>query len=286
MAFTDRFHANKIVQTDDATNFTSRNLAVKADVKFPDSEVFGVKLINGRATRASLDFTNEEPEPVEIAIIGGALVTLDPLPPGAHPNTGIVRNLTSMKYGVSIPAGEKHNVPYSFTIDMNPQELRLQIMAIVQGQDGNIYQIQAFSETVSIVEPPTSIFDPQMCALIPPYSPIYANYYLVSSFTFSSLLLSLVLCILSTRPGSRHSFHELAEVERAGNVLSAQRNPYLPRTKPSTLTAQLSLPAPLPRKPTMRAGFLNTISIALEPSALRVVRLVKGSRRKRPKGNL
>jgi hypothetical protein len=174
-------HANKIIQTgelaDDATNSTiPHNLAVLIDVKFPNSEVFGVKLVNGRATRASLDFTNKEPEPVEVTIIGGALVTLDPLAPGAHPNTGIVRNLTSTRYSVTIPAGGKQNVPYSFTMDMNPQELRLQIMAVVQSQEGDIYQIQAFNETVSIVEPPTSIFDPQMWALIPS-SPFYANYY-------------------------------------------------------------------------------------------------------------
>jgi hypothetical protein len=124
--------------------------------------VFGVKLINGRATRASLDFINKESEPVQLAVIGGALVTLDPLPEGAHPNAGIIRNLTSTRYSVSIPSGGTHNVPYTFTTDMNPQDLRLQIMAIVQGEKGAIYQIQAFNETVSVVDPPTSIFDPQM----------------------------------------------------------------------------------------------------------------------------
>lgn len=134
------------------------------DINFPDAEIFGVKLVNGRATRSVLDFTNNEAEPVQISLIGGVLTTLQPLPPGAHPSLSIVRNLTSAKYDVQIPAGAQQTLPYTFTTDMNPQDLRLQIVAIVQSQEGLIYQLQAYNSTVSIVEAPTSIFDPQMYA--------------------------------------------------------------------------------------------------------------------------
>jgi hypothetical protein len=123
--------------------------------------VFGVKLVNGRATRASLDLTNNEEEPIELAFVGGALVSLALLPPGAHPSNAIVRNLTSTRYGISIPAGATQTVPYSFTTDMNPQDLRLEIVAVVE-VDKAIYQVRAFNDTISIVEPPTSLFDPQM----------------------------------------------------------------------------------------------------------------------------
>jgi len=141
---------------------TTPDLAVSVDIKFPDAEVFGVKLVNGRPTQSVLDFTNNETEPVQISLIGGVLTTLQPLPPGAHPSMAIVRNLTSARYGIEIPAGAQQSLPYAFTTDMNPQDLRLQIVAIVQSQEGLIYQLQAYNSTVSVVEAPTSIFDPQM----------------------------------------------------------------------------------------------------------------------------
>jgi hypothetical protein len=141
---------------------TTPNLAISVDIKFPDAEIFGVKLVNGRATQSILGFTNNEAEPVQISLIGGVLTTLQPLPLGAHPSKAIVRNLTSTKYGVEIPAGGQQSLPYTFTTDMNPQDLRLQIVALVQSQEGLVYQLQAYNSTVSVVEAPTSIFDPQM----------------------------------------------------------------------------------------------------------------------------
>lgn len=137
-------------------------LDVTVDTKFPEAEVFGVKLINGHATRAVLDFTNNEKQAVEIAMVGGALLTLDEIPEGAPINSGIVRNLTSAKYALSIAPGEKQSVPYTFTTDLNPADLRLQIVAVVTSVEGAVYQVQAFNSTVSVVEAATSFFDPQM----------------------------------------------------------------------------------------------------------------------------
>jgi hypothetical protein len=141
---------------------TTPNLAVSVTAKFPSAEVFGIKLINGRPTQCILDFTNNEALPVSLELIGGALSTTQQLPAGTHPSLAIVRNLTSTKYGVEIPAGGSQSMPYFFTTDMQPQDLRLQIVAVVQGQGGEVYQLQAFNETVSVVEPAMSIFDPQM----------------------------------------------------------------------------------------------------------------------------
>lgn len=138
------------------------NLAVSVSASFPAAEVFGVKLVNGHATNAVLDFTNNEAEPVTVAIIGGALSTLQQLPAGAPESAGIVRNLTATRYGTEIPAGEKQTLPYSFALDLHPQNLRLQLVAVVQDKNGAVYQVQAFNETVSVVEAPTSIFDPQV----------------------------------------------------------------------------------------------------------------------------
>lgn len=109
-----------------------------------------------------LDFKNNEAESVLVALVGGRLTTLQALPEGAHASMGIVRNLTNVKYGVEIPAGETQSLPFTFSMDMNPQELRLQLVAMVQNQKGELFQMQAYNGTVSIVEAPTSFFDPQV----------------------------------------------------------------------------------------------------------------------------
>jgi hypothetical protein len=138
------------------------NLAVSASAQFPQSEVFGIKLINGHATQALVTIVNNEPEAVQIAMIGGALSNPAPLPEGVHPSAAVVRNLTHTRYDVGIAAGGKEVLPFAFTTDLHPQDLKLNLIAVVASQSGVIYQVQAFNETVSIVEAATSIFDPQM----------------------------------------------------------------------------------------------------------------------------
>jgi hypothetical protein len=118
--------------------------------------------VNGRPTKALLDFTNNEPEPVQVAFIGGALLNPKPLAPEQPPWTAVVRNLTNTRYDLSIPAGEKASLPYNFVTDMNPQDLTLNLLAVIISQAGAVYQLQAYNGTVSVVEPATSFFDPQM----------------------------------------------------------------------------------------------------------------------------
>ena len=121
-----------------------------------------MKLVNGHASQVLLEFTNNEADAVNVAVVGGALSTLQPLAPGTHPSAAVIRNLTHTTYDAVIPAGEKQTLPYSFTTDLHPQDLRLNIIAVVASQAGAVYQVQAFNETVSVVEAATSIFDPQM----------------------------------------------------------------------------------------------------------------------------
>ena len=138
------------------------NLDVQIVATFPKAEVFGVKLVNGKPTEAVLDITNNEAEPITVSIVGGALSSLQELPAGALPYTAIVRNLTSSKVGVEIPAGAQESVPYKFTLDMHPKDLKLQLVAVVTDSNGAVYQVQAYNEKVSVVEPPVSFFNPQM----------------------------------------------------------------------------------------------------------------------------
>lgn len=136
-------------------------LAVKVSASFPSSEIFGVKLVNGHPTQAVLSISNEEPAPVDLVFVGGSLMTPVGVP-GAPDPPVILRNLTATRYAITIPAGEQESLTYSFATEMHPQDLTLSLAAVFQNAEGQIFTQQFYNETISIVEAPTSIFDPQM----------------------------------------------------------------------------------------------------------------------------
>ena len=94
-------------------------------------------------------------------LVGGSLTTpIDT--PGAPDPPVVIRNLTAQKYGVSIPAGEKETLTYSFATELHPQDLRLSLAAVFQNAESNAFTKVFYNETISIVEAPFSIFDPQV----------------------------------------------------------------------------------------------------------------------------
>jgi hypothetical protein len=121
-----------------------------------------VKLVNGRPTKAIVDVANNEAEPISLSFVGGGLYTLQDLPADAHPSAAILSNLSVVTYQATIPAGERQTVPYSFVLDMQPQDVRLMLSAVLTNKKGELFQVPVTNQTVSIVEAPTSIFDPQM----------------------------------------------------------------------------------------------------------------------------
>jgi len=131
---------------------------VKVSVQFPSSEIFGIKLVNGHATQALLSFANEEPEAIGVNFIGGNLWSVPPA--GQRPQ--VLRNLTTTRYTIEIPAGQSESISYSFATELHPQDLKLSLAAVITDSEGTPYTLQAFNETVSVVEADTSIFDPQM----------------------------------------------------------------------------------------------------------------------------
>jgi hypothetical protein len=137
------------------------NLNVAVSVSFPQSEIFGVKLINGHATEARLSINNKEPTPVGVTIVGGSLIQ------EIKGQSQIVKNLTAHKYSIEIPAGAEETVPYTFTTELHPQNLRLQLVTVLKDNKGALYTVPVYNETVSVVEAPTSFFDPQMYVLHP-----------------------------------------------------------------------------------------------------------------------
>ncbi|KAF4553821.1 Translocon-associated protein (TRAP) alpha subunit-like protein [Elsinoe fawcettii] len=143
---------------------TSPNLKLKISATFPQSEIFGIKLVNYHPTEALVSVKNEETSPVSLAFIGGSLLTPVGVP-GAPSPPQILRNLTTTRYGSEIQAGQAESFSYSFVNEMHPQDLTLALTAVIQDQKGAVYTYQFFNQTVSVVEAPSSIFDPQVIFL-------------------------------------------------------------------------------------------------------------------------
>ncbi|KAE8352861.1 hypothetical protein BDV28DRAFT_134396 [Aspergillus coremiiformis] len=144
-------NAEEIVET--------TKLALTAQASFPASEIFGVKIVNGYPTQALVAFTNDEPAPVKVNLIGGTLSTLE------EENSMIVRNLTATGYGVEIPAGQTETLSYEITTEMHPQDLRLSLVSVVSDVEGRFYTVYPYNGTVSVVEQELSFFDPQILFL-------------------------------------------------------------------------------------------------------------------------
>lgn len=125
-------------------------------VSFPQSEIFGIKLVNGHATEARLSVNNNEPSPIGVSLVGGSLSE------EVAGESRIVRNLTAQKYSIEVPAGAEETVPYTFTTELHPRDLRLQLVAVLKDAKGNFLTVPVYNETVSVVEAATSFFDPQM----------------------------------------------------------------------------------------------------------------------------
>ncbi|CAK7230507.1 Increased recombination centers protein 22 [Sporothrix curviconia] len=142
---------------------------IDIDTKFPEADIFGLKLINGRPTKAIVEITNHEDGPVRVSILGGALVNPQPLPEGVAPSANVVVNLTTVSFESSKDAllqpGETRGYPYNFVLDLQPRELRLDVMAIVTNSAGQLFQVIAHSDAATIVDPPINIFDPQIIFL-------------------------------------------------------------------------------------------------------------------------
>lgn len=151
---------------------------LNADIKttFTDAtDILGIKLINNRPINAIIEVDNHEPHPIQVVFVSGSLTTTKALPADAPSYQGIVRNLTAVTYNVEVEAGQKKELPYSFALDIHPQDVNVRLVALVTDGKGNIYQVPALEDTASIVDPPVSFFDPQIIFLYLVLSAVFAG---------------------------------------------------------------------------------------------------------------
>jgi hypothetical protein len=138
---------------------------VAASVSFADdADIFGLKLVNNHVTRARFEFMNsEEEETLTLRMIGGSLWPLDEdILSGGH----AIRNLTTMGFDVDIPPQSNVTVEYPFATELQPQDLTLLLAAIVEHKTQGVqFQVDGYNSTVSVVDAPVSLFDPQILTI-------------------------------------------------------------------------------------------------------------------------
>ena len=61
-----------------------------------------------------------------------------------------------------MPPGESETFEYEIKTEMHPADLTLKLGAVVSDSEGAFYTIGAFEGSVSVVERPMSVFDPQV----------------------------------------------------------------------------------------------------------------------------
>ncbi|QIW94940.1 hypothetical protein AMS68_000458 [Peltaster fructicola] len=151
-------------QLDDPSKMQSAAINVAISASFPGSEVFGIKVVNGRPTEALLDVVNNEPEAISLLVVGGSLTT--PLGKAGSPDPPvIVHNLTGSRFNTQVPAGEKQSFTYTFQTDLQPQDLQLNLGVMLQNSKNTIFQQSVYNGTVTVVDAPISFFEPQVIFL-------------------------------------------------------------------------------------------------------------------------
>ena len=129
--------------------------AVSINTTFPNAEIFGIKLVNGQKNPAIIHVQNAEDTSIKIHVIGGSLWSLPP-------DSDVVRNLSMARANLEIASGDTGSLEYIINTELHPQDLRLTLGAVVEHPEGKFSQVTAFNGTVSIVDAPISMFDPQM----------------------------------------------------------------------------------------------------------------------------
>ncbi|KAG5977516.1 hypothetical protein E4U55_006735, partial [Claviceps digitariae] len=150
-------------------------LKARIRTTFPQADILGVRLVNGHPTTALVQISNNEPEPIRLVYLAGFVADPKQLPEDAPAYESILRNLTATQYNHEIEAGETKIVTYSFALDMQPQDVKLQLGAIVSSDNGEMHQVVAHDGLASIVEAPTSFLDPQIIFLYLVLSAVFAG---------------------------------------------------------------------------------------------------------------
>ncbi|KAF8150760.1 hypothetical protein B0H34DRAFT_730076 [Crassisporium funariophilum] len=123
---------------------------ILAAAAFPETNAFN-HVVNGEKNSLTVTVENKSDRNVTLLNIAGALL---------HPDTNaILKNLTSLKYGVPLLQNVKMQLPYTFYSEFKPGDHRLNIWLEHATEDSSIFKVDVYDSIITIVEPEFSIFD-------------------------------------------------------------------------------------------------------------------------------
>ncbi|KAI8140605.1 hypothetical protein BJV82DRAFT_691589, partial [Fennellomyces sp. T-0311] len=129
------------------------NLEVTAD--FPDNP-FGL-ITNGQRNKVVLTLANKDKADFSVLAVSGK-VTLPEQP------DKILRNLTSLRYDLTVPVDGSVEIPYLFHSEFAPGEHALTVYIDVMG-DEKLLRVVGYNGIITVVDPETSWMDPQLIFL-------------------------------------------------------------------------------------------------------------------------
>jgi len=126
-------------------------LDISATASFPTTNPFG-NVVNGEKNTMSLEVENRSGVNVTLKSAGGSI---------HDPETGkFFKNTTTLSYGVTLIAGAKTVLPYTFYSEYKPREVQLKLWVDYDsGAPEGLQRTVAYDSVVTIVEPPASLFD-------------------------------------------------------------------------------------------------------------------------------
>jgi len=122
---------------------------LKASGTFISDDLFP-SIVNGQRNVVSLRIENGSPNNVTIQSALGSLI---------NPQTGnVIKNTSTTPYGFPLDSGGKITLPYSFFSEFKPSEVRFKVY-VNYVEEGKNLQLEAYDGLVTVVEPPSSLFD-------------------------------------------------------------------------------------------------------------------------------
>ncbi|OAX37993.1 hypothetical protein K503DRAFT_718917 [Rhizopogon vinicolor AM-OR11-026] len=119
------------------------------EASFPESNPFG-HVVNGERNQMYLVVENRSDKNVTLQLVAGSF---------HHPETGaLIKNTSSLTYGLPLLEGSKLQLPYNFYSEFKPGDLRLNLW-LEHTVDDEKYRVTAYDSVVTVVEPEPSWFD-------------------------------------------------------------------------------------------------------------------------------
>ncbi|KDQ53192.1 hypothetical protein JAAARDRAFT_72701 [Jaapia argillacea MUCL 33604] len=132
-----------------ASIFGESEPEITVTATFPEDNPFH-HVVNGEKNRLELIVENKSEKNVTLMLVSGSV---------HDPETDdLVKNVTTLTYGLRLLAGVKLQVPYTFHSEFKPGDLKLKIW-LEHVADDETYRVLGYDSIITVVEPELSVFD-------------------------------------------------------------------------------------------------------------------------------